>query len=71
MLTEAGSKKRASFEIVDAGRSIAADRRQLAFAGAHLGVDTWPAAWRTRIEYRDRLERLAALYRDGVEAAGW
>src|SRR5207302_9980895 len=36
-----------------------------AFAGAHLGVDTWPVAWRTRIEYRDRLERLAALYRDG------
>ena len=41
-----------------------------AFAGAHLGVDAWPAAWRTRIEYRDRLERLAAFYGNGVEAPG-
>ncbi len=30
-----------------------------AFAGAHLGADCWPREWMGRIEYRDRLERLA------------
>jgi ADP-ribosylglycohydrolase len=29
-----------------------------AFAGAALGMPAWPASWRERIEYRDRLTRL-------------
>ena len=32
-----------------------------AFAGAHLGREAWSAAWRIRIEYRDRLERLSVF----------
>jgi ADP-ribosylglycohydrolase len=30
-----------------------------AFAGASLGFDAWPAAWPERIEYTDRLARIA------------
>jgi ADP-ribosylglycohydrolase len=30
------------------------------FAGAYHGMAAWPPAWRERIEYRERLERLAA-----------
>lgn len=30
-----------------------------AFAGAHLGFNAWPADWLERIEYRERLTRLA------------
>ncbi|GCF10965.1 ADP-ribosylglycohydrolase family protein [Dictyobacter arantiisoli] len=30
-----------------------------AFAGAHLGLAAWPAVWLERIEYRERLTRLA------------
>ncbi|MGX1544242.1 ADP-ribosylglycohydrolase family protein [Streptomyces adustus] len=33
-----------------------------AFAGAHLGADAWPAAWADRIEYRDELLELGALW---------
>jgi ADP-ribosylglycohydrolase len=33
-----------------------------AFAGAHLGLSAWPAGWVARIEYRDRLERLATAF---------
>lgn len=33
-----------------------------ALAGAHLGVSAWPAEWRARIEYRERLERLAHFF---------
>jgi len=33
-----------------------------AFAGAHLGADAWPAAWAERIEYRDELLALGALW---------
>ncbi len=33
-----------------------------AFAGAYLGMDAWPAAWSERIEYRERLTRLAAAW---------
>ncbi|APY89052.1 ADP-ribosylglycohydrolase family protein [Streptomyces alfalfae] len=33
-----------------------------AFAGAHLGADAWPAAWTRRIEYRDGLLGLGALW---------
>ncbi len=29
-----------------------------AFAGAALGMDAWPAEWKSRIEYRERLTRL-------------
>jgi ADP-ribosylglycohydrolase len=29
-----------------------------AFAGAALGMSAWPAEWRNRIEYRERLTRL-------------
>jgi ADP-ribosylglycohydrolase len=29
-----------------------------AFAGAHCGLDMWPADWLARIEYRERLARL-------------
>ena len=32
------------------------------FAGAALGLDAWPAAWRHQIEYRDRLARLGAAW---------
>jgi ADP-ribosylglycohydrolase len=30
-----------------------------AFAGAHHGLDAWPADWIARIEYRERIEALA------------
>jgi ADP-ribosylglycohydrolase len=33
-----------------------------AFAGAALGLAAWPDAWRERIEYTDRLARLAAAW---------
>ncbi|MEU9755725.1 ADP-ribosylglycohydrolase family protein [Streptomyces althioticus] len=33
-----------------------------AFAGAHLGADAWPADWADRIEYRDELLALGALW---------
>ncbi|MEV8316750.1 ADP-ribosylglycohydrolase family protein [Streptomyces sp. NPDC059900] len=33
-----------------------------AFAGAHLGADVWPAEWAERIEYREELLRLGALW---------
>ncbi|OSZ56833.1 hypothetical protein OQI_30735 [Streptomyces pharetrae CZA14] len=33
-----------------------------AFAGAHHGADVWPAAWTDRIEYRDELVTLGALW---------
>ncbi|GGV48378.1 hypothetical protein GCM10010277_41720 [Streptomyces longisporoflavus] len=33
-----------------------------AFAGAHLGADAWPAEWAERIEYRDELLALGALW---------
>jgi len=32
-----------------------------AFAGARHGIDAWPADWLARIEYRDRLTRLAGF----------
>ncbi|MGW6273553.1 ADP-ribosylglycohydrolase family protein [Streptomyces sp. NPDC055060] len=33
-----------------------------AFAGAHLGADAWPAEWAGRIEYRQELLQLGALW---------
>jgi len=33
-----------------------------AFAGAHLGLDAWPAEWVRRIEYADRLSKLGRLW---------
>ncbi|TGB10682.1 ADP-ribosylglycohydrolase family protein [Streptomyces sp. MZ04] len=33
-----------------------------AFAGAHLGADAWPAEWAERIEYRQELLELGALW---------
>ncbi|MFC4330477.1 ADP-ribosylglycohydrolase family protein [Streptomyces andamanensis] len=33
-----------------------------AFAGAHLGPGAWPAAWTERVEYRDELLALGALW---------
>lgn len=33
-----------------------------AFAGAHLGTSAWPAAWSDRIEYREELLSLGALW---------
>ncbi|MFJ8131624.1 ADP-ribosylglycohydrolase family protein [Streptomyces hydrogenans] len=33
-----------------------------AFAGAHLGADAWPAEWTARIEHRDELLELGALW---------
>lgn len=33
-----------------------------AFAGAHLGADAWPAEWAGRIEYREELLELGALW---------
>ncbi|GGR59872.1 ADP-ribosylglycohydrolase family protein [Streptomyces roseolus] len=33
-----------------------------AFAGAHLGADAWPAEWTDRIEHRDELRELGALW---------
>ncbi|NML54433.1 ADP-ribosylglycohydrolase family protein [Streptomyces sp. R302] len=33
-----------------------------AFAGAHLGADAWPAEWTDRIEHRDELLGLGALW---------
>ena len=33
-----------------------------AFAGARHGLAAWPADWRDRIEYRDRLARLGASW---------
>ncbi len=33
-----------------------------AFAGAHLGADAWPAEWTDRIEHRDELLELGALW---------
>ncbi|MGR8011388.1 ADP-ribosylglycohydrolase family protein [Streptomyces hypolithicus] len=33
-----------------------------AFAGAHLGTDAWPAGWAERVEYRNELLTLGALW---------
>ncbi|MEU2545891.1 ADP-ribosylglycohydrolase family protein [Streptomyces roseolus] len=33
-----------------------------AFAGAHLGADAWPAEWTDRVEHRDELRELGALW---------
>ncbi len=33
-----------------------------AFTGAHLGLSAFPAGWRTRVEYAEELERLAASF---------
>ncbi|MFC9975912.1 ADP-ribosylglycohydrolase family protein [Spirillospora sp. NPDC127200] len=33
-----------------------------AFAGAHLGMDAWPAEWADRIEYADRLRRVGTAW---------
>jgi ADP-ribosylglycohydrolase len=33
-----------------------------AFAGAALGMAAWPSGWETRIEYADRLGRLAEAW---------
>ncbi|MFD0904260.1 ADP-ribosylglycohydrolase family protein [Actinomadura sediminis] len=33
-----------------------------AFAGAHLGMDAWPAEWAGRIEYADELAKLGAAW---------
>ncbi|WP_395104988.1 ADP-ribosylglycohydrolase family protein [Actinomadura sp. SCN-SB] len=33
-----------------------------AFAGAHLGMDAWPAEWADRIEYADVLARIGAAW---------
>ena len=33
-----------------------------AFAGAHLGMDAWPAEWAGRIEYADVLARIGAAW---------
>lgn len=33
-----------------------------AFAGAYHGLDSWPADWAARIEYRNRLTRLGAAW---------
>ncbi|HEU5375840.1 MAG TPA: ADP-ribosylglycohydrolase family protein [Ktedonobacteraceae bacterium] len=33
-----------------------------AFAGAHLGLAAWPAAWIERIEYREKLARLGQAW---------
>ncbi|MFD6349151.1 ADP-ribosylglycohydrolase family protein [Streptomyces roseolus] len=33
-----------------------------AFAGAHLGADAWPAEWTDRVEHRDELLGLGALW---------
>ncbi|MFB4314453.1 ADP-ribosylglycohydrolase family protein [Actinomadura sp. 21ATH] len=33
-----------------------------AFAGAHLGMDAWPAEWASRIEYADVLERIGRAW---------
>lgn len=40
-----------------------------AFAGAHLGAGCWPREWMGRIEYRDRLERLAGGLSKGTTTA--
>ncbi len=40
-----------------------------AFAGAALGLEAWPAAWREQIEYADRLTRLADAW-DGARPVG-
>jgi ADP-ribosylglycohydrolase len=32
------------------------------FAGAHLGVDAWPATWIEKIEYRQRLQALGQAW---------
>jgi ADP-ribosylglycohydrolase len=37
------------------------------FAGAALGMSAWPAPWHQRIEYRDRLTRLADAWDFGPE----
>ena len=41
-----------------------------AFAGAHLGVGRWPREWRQRIEYSERLVRLAGELSKGTTEAG-
>ncbi|MEW2359964.1 ADP-ribosylglycohydrolase family protein [Spirillospora sp. NPDC029432] len=33
-----------------------------AFAGAHLGMEAWPAEWAARIEYADVLKRIGAAW---------
>ncbi|MFF7814985.1 ADP-ribosylglycohydrolase family protein [Streptomyces sp. NPDC007945] len=33
-----------------------------AFAGAHLGADAWPTEWTDRVEHRDELRELGALW---------
>ena len=33
-----------------------------AFAGAHFGMEAWPQAWVSRIEYHERLARLGAAW---------
>ncbi|MFF5263029.1 ADP-ribosylglycohydrolase family protein [Actinomadura viridis] len=33
-----------------------------AFAGAHLGMDAWPAEWAGRIEYADKLARIGSAW---------
>jgi ADP-ribosylglycohydrolase len=33
-----------------------------ALIGAHLGLDAWPADWIERIEYRERLKRIGAMW---------
>jgi ADP-ribosylglycohydrolase len=33
-----------------------------AFAGAALGLGAWPASWQSRIEYADRIARLATAW---------
>jgi len=40
-----------------------------AFAGAHLGAGRWPREWMRRIEYRDRLARLAGELSKGKTTA--
>ncbi|WP_226486410.1 ADP-ribosylglycohydrolase family protein [Streptomyces parvulus] len=40
-----------------------------AFAGAHLGADAWPTSWTDRVEYRDDLLALGALW-DGLRPEG-
>ncbi|TDD88957.1 ADP-ribosylglycohydrolase family protein [Actinomadura rubrisoli] len=37
------------------------------FAGAHLGMDAWPPAWSSRIEYAGRLARVGAAWDQGLD----
>lgn len=41
-----------------------------AFIGAYHGIDAFPVEWRERIEYRDRLDALAAFLSKAAVAAG-